>query len=294
MTEDEWPKLNETEIVIQEKFAGQRFFPVEVKTYPGGEPLVAWDSIPDAHGPVRLIVRPKNMTTLVAAMFFADAIRHRGWETPELILPLVPGSRQDRLNSQGDFLFTARSVAEMINARNFPSVTIFDPHSDVTPALINNCRIYSASDLIEGIFASSKWGAIVAPDAGAEKRAGAVAALYGIPLLHGWKKRDVATGKLTGFGLEPVPDELAGSRVLVVDDLCDGGGTFLGLADVLDEAGLTADLYVTHGLFSRGTEELLGRFGSVICTDSVVSDKAGVLVIPACFRNAHLYASYDD
>jgi len=71
----------------------------------------------------------------------------------------------------------------------------------------------------------------------------------------------------------------------VVDDICDGGGTFIGLADLLDERAMRADLYVTHGLFSQGTEKLVQRYSEhVICTDSIEHELTlpGVHVIPVC------------
>ena len=131
--------------------------------------------------------------------------------------------------------------------------------------------------------------AVVSPDAGAEKRAGKVAKLLGVPLIHGWKTRDVNTGKLKGFGLEG--STIAGP-LLVVDDICDGGGTFLGLADVINARGLQADLYVTHGIFSNAenTAKLLDSYGKVICTDSInfnKLDRPGIEVINVCSRIFH-------
>jgi ribose-phosphate pyrophosphokinase len=55
--------------------------------------------------------------------------------------------------------------------------------------------------------------------------------------------------------------------VLIVDDLCDGGGTFTAHASVLLAAGATAvDLYVTHGIFSKGLP--LDHIDRVFTTDS--------------------------
>jgi len=228
-----------------------------------------------------LLLRPKSMSAFMAALFMVDAMVGRGHPIPELILPLMPGARQDRLNTEGDYLFTARSIARLINDRNFPSVVTLDPHSDVTPALLDHCTTIKAAECFKLEGFTRKWAAVVSPDAGAEKRALAVSQMLGVPLLHGWKHRDIHTGNLSGFGVEPAPD-LEGGHVLVVDDLCDGGGTFVGLADVLDQAGFTADLYVTHGIFSRGTAPLLERFEHVYCTDSVLSDQTGATVIDTC------------
>ncbi len=244
-----------------------------VNGYPGGEPMVSFATERSSQVE-RLLLRPRSIGSLMTGLFFVDALVERGLKVPELIFPCVLGARQDRINPAGDFLFTAKSVAKEINARNFPRVTVIDPHSDVTTALIDRCRPVHYGP-------AAKYAAVVAPDAGAEKRASRIAKIMGVPVIRAWKSRDVATGKITGFGMEPT-NLAPGSTVVVIDDICDGGGTFIGLADCLDEAGLRADLFVSHGIFSQGAAALLARYESVICTDSLVGIPDGVTVIPVC------------
>lgn len=261
---------------FRELFAG-KVSDIAIGSYPDGMPLMAG---PDVDFTTRVMLRPKSLMSFMAAMFWVDAYQERTDSTIELVLPFVPGARQDRLNDSGDYLFTAKSIAREINERRFSRVTVIDPHSDVTPALINNCRVIPAADCI--VAPPGKYTAVVSPDAGAEKRAGAVARKLGVPLIHGWKTRDVATGAINGFGMQThslPPDALA----LVVDDICDGGGTFEGLADVLDAVGLKAHLFVTHGLFTKGAARLLERYqGHVYCTDSVIAERPGVIEIKVC------------
>jgi ribose-phosphate pyrophosphokinase len=245
-----------------------------IQSYPSGEPMIAHPAVEVQVQ--KLLLRPRSMLDLMGGLFFVDALVERGQKPPELILPFVPGARQDRLNNVGDYLFTAKSVANEINARNFPKVTVLDPHSEVISALINRCHVVHAHEcfrtMVEGYY-----DGVVSPDAGAEKRASAVAKKLRVPLLHGWKTRNVATGEITGFGLERSDViETPRPRVLVVDDICDGGRTFIGLGGVLKERGLRADLYVTHGLFSQGTSKLLVHYDKIICTDSVEAHNQGI------------------
>lgn len=243
---------------------------VELRSYPDGMPLVAFPF----GEPTALLLRPNTVNALMTALWWVDAIAERGGIVPALILPCLPGARQDRLNPVGDFLFTAKSVAREINARGFPSVTVLDPHSDVMPAMLERCRVVPAA-FVES---ETVYAGVVSPDAGAEKRAWRVASSLGVPLYHAWKSRDVATGAISGFGVQT----LTPGRYLVVDDLCDGGGTFLGLAAEIEREGARADLYVTHGLFTKGTKPLLEAFENVYCTDSTTGDKPGVTVLPRC------------
>lgn len=245
------------------------------KSYPDTMPLVTDNGRPD-----RVLLRPKSLETFVATMFWLDALAERYALRPHLVLPFVPGARQDRLNVTGDRLFTAKSVAGMINARALPSVTVLDPHSEVTPALIDRCRVVHAADVINP--PPGKYAAVVSPDAGAEKRAGLVAKKLGVPLIHAWKTRDIKTGAITGFGCEPVYLE-SGTKVLVVDDICDGGRTFIGLAQALRDHELDLHLFVTHGIFSQGTEELRKHYSHIYCTDSIPDERAlGVIQIDVC------------
>lgn len=244
---------------------------IEVRTYPSGDPLIEWQ---DGDWPERLLLRPRSMLSFMAAMYFVDALTFRQHPIPELILPCVPGARQDRLNDRGDYLFTLKSVADEINARDFPRVTILDPHSDVAPALIERCRVIGVADFIQVKTIDTPWAAVVSPDSGADKRAHSIAKLLGLPLLHAWKKRDVATGKLSGFGIQMIDVSIPAGRLLVVDDICDAGGTFIGLAAETAKFGREADLLVTHGYFSKGIAPLLDSFRRIIVTDSVVGTDA--------------------
>lgn len=253
---------------------GGALYRVAFAEYPDTTPLVNYITPAKA-----ILSRPESFPEFIATLLYVDAMRFRGMPTPHLVLPMFPGQRQDRLNQTGDVLFTARSLAEMVNARQFPSVTILDPHSEVTPALLDRCRVVHASECIKP--PPGKYAAVIAPDAGSDKRASSVAAKLGVPVLRAWKTRSVEDGSITGFGLQH-HDLTKDSLVLVVDDICDGGATFIGLADAIDAAGLKAHLWVTHGLFTRGTSSLLKRYGHVYCTDSTNGPRDGIIQVDVC------------
>src|ERR1700690_3762577 len=121
---------------------------LDINVYPDNTPIIKWASGRSSDLFRSILVRPITMTDFVAAMFWVDAYKWRYRHVPHLVLPFVPGARQDRLNNSGDFLFTAKSIANMINDRCFPSVTILDPHSEVISALINNCTVVHSDSLV--------------------------------------------------------------------------------------------------------------------------------------------------
>jgi ribose-phosphate pyrophosphokinase len=286
-----YASLGEDEITIYDR---DGYRAISASTYPDGVPLCASSVSWCCRTNITMLLRPKNITTFVAGLFWIDAFHDRHPQADVvLVLPFVPGARQDRLNSEGDWLFTAKSVAGMINARRFAQVVVLDPHSDVTPALIDRCKVVRSHeiDAVWSEFLSRRYDAIVSPDAGAEKRASAFAKRLGIPLIHAWKTRNVSDGKISGFGHEPLPpiSHRLGEdprKLLIVDDICDGGGTFVGLAKTFNYEssleGVVLDLFVTHGLFSKGAQAVTPSFSQVFCTDSILCFQSGIRTIHVC------------
>lgn len=230
--------------------------------YSDGTPLVKTDQFEEIYRRAdTMILRADSMAEFVAGMFLYDAVMNRR-RPMALILPYLPGARQDRSNPTGDVLFTARSVANMINDRRFTEVVSVDPHSEVMPKLINHFVEYPI-ELVAKKFWKG-YNAVISPDQGARDRAQRVAWVLNKPWVEGSKVRDVSTGALSGFDVKVEE----GKHYLVVDDICDGGGTFVGLGEKIREQGAYADLYVTHGIFSKGTNALKKIYKNIYTTNS--------------------------
>jgi len=223
------------------------------------------------------IVRGGTPDDLIAMSIFADAV-HRDSGIPVLLMPYLPGARQDR-RRRGEAL-SCKVYADLINRCEFAKVVCVDPHSDVMPALINNCVVLEILDvLMPSVHWSEIWGTrydgLIAPDAGAVKKIWKVAQVMKKPLYVASKHRDQATGKLNGFSCEGLPET---GRFLIMDDICDGGGTFMGLVEAIKKSteelqpppeAREFDLYVTHGVFSGDNAENLHKhFGRIYTTDS--------------------------
>lgn len=209
-----------------------------------------------------MILRHSDTLQFVTAMFIVDSIKEQGGKVKNLIIPYVPGARQDRVNPTGDILFAAKGFADMINARKFSRVLILDPHSKVIADKIKNSVEFPLTEVANQI-PHDHYTGIIAPDKGAGARALKFAGEYGLGVTLATKLRDVSTGALSGFSVDVKP-----GRYLVVDDICDGGGTFIGLGEKIKEQGSIADLYVTHGIFSKGTRKLRELYKTIYTTDS--------------------------
>ena len=161
-----------------------------------------------------------------------------------LCLPYVPNARMDRVHNPTE-VFTLKYFADFINDLNFDRVLVLDPHSDVTPALINRCVIGYVKDAVNVAMQEQQTQVLCFPDAGAFKRYHDefpyAASVYCD------KVRDWKSGKLKGMRLAGDPEMVKDKRVMIVDDICSRGGTFILAANALLEAGASeVCLFVTH------------------------------------------------
>lgn len=243
-------------------------------TFPGGEPHIKLDYIvPKKDMQITITHRIQSFNDIGLLLIAVDAVRRTfNPKKLKLFLPYFPGARQDRIMVSGE-AFTLKVYANLINSLNFDKVYILDPHSDVTPALIDNVKVLSNHFFIQKcIFnigrTTNSIPVIVSPDAGANKKIKELAMFIGgVKVVKCDKTRDVDTGRITGF--EAYTDDLKGQSCLIVDDICDGGGTFNGLAAELKNKG-AGKLYlaVSHGIFSKGFVDLNKNFDGIYTTDS--------------------------
>ena len=240
----------------------------------------------------------KGSDDVISLLLTVDALRRDGVEGICLTLPYVPYSRQDRVMVSGEAL-SIKVFADLLNYCKFDSVEIWDPHSDVTSALINNVKVISQAECVIGhqhlLFklheGQPSSTILVCPDAGARKKIHSVARLTGIHnILYADKNRDPGTGKISGTSLnwDSIPswteEQSLGKepiRFFICDDICEGGYTFVELAKEIklqtgDALKYEIYLYVTHGFFSKGLEELNKHFEGVYVANLMSTDPAVV------------------
>lgn len=216
----------------------------------------------------------KGSDSLIDMLLEVDAIRRI---SPRALLNLsieyFPYARQDRVMNQGES-HSLKVICDLINSQKFDSVVTVDPHSDVVEALVNNLMIIPQHQVvIETVDSLVSYDYIVAPDAGALKKIYKLSKIILRPVICASKQRDVSTGNITNTYVSPEDyDLMVGKKLLIVDDICDGGRTFTELRDILPTTA-TVDLYVTHGIFSKGKQVILDKFNQVFCyNDMTIND----------------------
>lgn len=195
----------------------------------------------------------ENNEELLAVYFLTKHLQSKGVKDISLKLPYIPNARQDRVKKDED-VFTLKYFSQIINSLGFKKVTVLDPHSYVSEALIDNVVIESPKPFvfraIKKISEANKTAEnndgilMFYPDEGAMKR---YSGMFDRPYTFGIKKRDWATGDILGLEVSGQKELVKGSTILIVDDICSRGGTFYHSAKALKELG--ADkiyLYISH------------------------------------------------
>lgn len=213
-----------------------------------------------------LVCRDYTMNGFMSVCEHNEVLKRRGLSV-SLIYPYFPYARQDRITQENE-PFSLKIFCDLLNTQGFESVTVYDPHSDVTPALINNCRVVPQWEIARGIIPQESFDncLFVSPDAGSYKKLSKL-----IPddsnIVIGVKSRDKNGNIIHTDLFSSLP--IDGRDCVIVDDICDGGRTFIELAKSLRFKGAkSVTLYVTHGIFSNGLEELKLHIDHIYTTDS--------------------------
>ncbi|MGN7811381.1 ribose-phosphate diphosphokinase [Flavobacterium sp. 22076] len=248
-------------------FQNQEEIKFQSFTFSGGEPHIKIVPDFDTNRKVTITHRLNSFNDLGLLCVTVDALRRMDVKIIELFIPYFPAARQDRVMIPGEPL-SVKVYADIINAMQLNKVFVFDAHSEVTPALLNNSTVIPNYAFIKEVL--NKIGQnvkLISPDGGALKKIYKVSEfLGGVEVVECSKSRDVKTGKLSGFKV--YEDDLQGMDCLIVDDICDGGGTFVGLAEELKKKN-AGKLYlaVSHGIFNKGFD-VLDCFDKIFTTNS--------------------------
>lgn len=249
--------------------------------FPGGEWQMKPLGIPDDLAEAQAVSRSTDPNDLIKIVLFGSFFDMQARATnglhpvTTLFVPYLPAARSDkgleaavgaytRLLTAGEFTYYKAIDVHSIAARNAGGRVIEDVG-------ITNFLVAVAA------MSGTQYDGVIAPDAGARGRASVAARYLGAPLYTAEKKRNQDTGEILSYKVPELPE---GGRYLVVDDICDGGATFIHLAQGIADSNEQLDLMVTHGIFSKGTEVILNNYDQVFTTDSVATPKEGVTVFP--------------
>ena len=253
----------------------------KISRFPDGQQSITLDMV-DADLPNKITVSItsrfnsfKDLEIIIAAN---QALREFSYvENVKLNVPYFLGARSDRKFEAGTSNYLKTVICPIINAQNFSRVTVLDPHSDVLEACLNNYHKHNNHRLVKDALTKidNKDGAqsricLVSPDAGAYKKIFDVAKEFKIDnIITATKVRDVRSGNIIRTEI-PTLNQHDDLKYVIIDDICDGGRTFIELAKAIKGSRPSAKVYlvVTHGIFSAGFKELSQYFEGIYTTNS--------------------------
>jgi ribose-phosphate pyrophosphokinase len=246
--------------------------------------------------PINIYAQILSSKEVMQLLLATDALRHLYPNVDiELYIPYIPYARQDRVCFPGD-AFSLNVFADLINAQEYSQVVVVDAHSKVALNLINNVLEIPQHTFVRNIASrlsrTDRVDSLISPDKGATDKTRQFMDRWpdhiAIPpkqLVQGGKRRD-ETGKIVETTLEYLNNSHAPlGNCLIIDDICDGGRTFIELAKVLYAHG-AADVYlfVTHGIFSQGLQVLKDNgISKVFTTDTFPEKDDGRIVVKRFF-----------
>ena len=167
-----------------------------------------------------------------------------------LHIPYLPYARQDK-DISNDTTFALYPFTKILNMCCFDKVIITDPHSNKSLKLIKNSIAVFPEKEVFKTFHDLNHDWVCYPDKGAKEK---YKHIYDLPFISAYKERNQLTGNILSIN---VYGDCKDKTILIVDDICDAGGTFILLAKQLKEKGAKeVNLFVTHGLFTKGLQVL--------------------------------------
>ncbi|MBB6272578.1 ribose-phosphate pyrophosphokinase [Pedobacter cryoconitis] len=242
--------------------------------FSGGEVHI---KLQDSAEEVLVSARLNDSNEVMKLLLAVDALRRNGSKNISVFIPYLPYARQDRVMVGGEPL-SIKVMCNLINSCGFDKVYIFDVHSEVSLALLDNCELISNSSLAKQVLRERTDYLLVSPDAGALKKIYklAEALMYTSDIVLCNKVRDVSNGKIKQITVDQ--DDLGGKDCFIIDDICDGGATFIGVAKELKKRNAgKVSLIVSHGIMSHGETELAEWIDHIYTTDSIKDSESALI-----------------
>ena len=245
---------------------------VELVKFPGGELYARY--LESVRGADMFIVQslgePVN-ENLMQLLIMIDAAKRASAKRIVAVLPWYAYSRQDRKTKPREPI-TARLVANMIQAAGAERVMTMDLHTGqiegyFTFPVDHLTAMHTFVDyFVDQNFKDAEDAVVVAPDTGEVKVAKQLAGHLGLPWAIVNKMRD----RPDRSEVTHVIGDVAGKRVIMIDDIIATGGTLVNAAARLVEDGATeVRAAATHGEFSGGAYR---RIEDSLIKEVVVTD----------------------
>lgn len=217
--------------------------------------------------------KPNHASDIMLLLLTVNALQHQGCRDIIVDVLYMPYARQDRVCAPGE-AYSLEVMVKLLDDMNVSDIRFWDLHnSDLTLEMFKNTfvheieihDVFSYYKFLDGFDLSNL--IICAPDSGARDKIDNIVKEFDLGnAIHFEKDRCPETGQIHGIKPNKYNRNFDGYNLLVVDDICDGGRTFIEVAKELKRhTSENLYLYVTHGIFSKGLGELLQYYKYIFC-----------------------------
>lgn len=246
--------------------------PIDHFIFPGGEFQV---KLPHDIKEERITLtwKPIDASELTFLALAVSALKNMGIWDIDLDIMYLPYARQDRVCSIGE-AHSLKVMCRFLETLELTTIRIWDVHneaatqellSDYDIGFVTATNIFDRFHILDDFDLSNL--ILCSPDDGGFGRVADICNYFDLSqpvILH--KERCPDTGRIIGMKPDKYNRCIEGWNILIVDDICDGGGTFNQAAQILREHGaVNLYLYATHGIFSKGLDLLQENFKHIIC-----------------------------
>lgn len=226
---------------------------------------------------------------IMECLIIIDACKRSMAKSITLICPCFPYARQDK-KDESRAPISAKLLANILEKAGINRLVVMDLHASQIQGFfdIPVDNIYSFP-LIDSYFKETyfkdltleqiqKKYVLVSPDAGAIKRTLKFAKMMKLKAVFMHKERNYQiSNTVDNMFIVGDPKDIEGKTAIILDDMCDTGGTLIKCANLLKESGAESVICgVTHGILSGPAIERLQKSDSItkmIVTNSLCQNK---------------------
>jgi ribose-phosphate pyrophosphokinase len=230
--------------------------------YPDGQQSVELDMnyFNDPKQPVTMQVSIRNWMELEVYHCLWSALMKNDFIVEQIDFMYLMGMRSDRAFAVGQPNYFRDIINPQISGGRH-RIGVLYPHSPIGLMYIRQATAMHVSLKEDGYYVI-----------GADQSALWSHPNYSIYLPHFNKKRTADKVEIylihdVHSAIEKLPEH---TPILIKDDLCDGGATFIAIAEYLEKhyPERKRELFVAHGLFTKGVDHVAKHYSQVITTNS--------------------------
>lgn len=256
---------------------------IKIKTrfYPWGEPSINLNDFLNVeeikNNSVNISTRITNSSDFLSLIALLSSLKQINVFVQNLFIPYFPWCRQDRIELW--MPFSIEMYRDILNWYKIWTIITLDIHSLESYNILNksfNIKNISNFDIWKEVVIEeqSKWNKVIIvwPDKWCKDRLQEYKEKLWIEVYYWNKVRK--NWIVTSLSIDLPKNIGEGYKIIVIDDICDWWTSAIELAKIINSKN--KELYVTHWIYSKGTEELSKYYNKLITTESFVKENKDI------------------